>query len=160
MLLFLYWHWHFKLFSVDISWQVITQSWFKFIGSKNPLCFYTNVSSLNKLVEHVNFTDCLKIWPKDYQDTNQRKKLEEWISTRACDVMCISKILISKLDSFKASNKNIKKFQHGFKDQPVRVEVVQRFYSCGQIWYGINSLKEMLSISNCPASFGLQLDQA
>ena len=100
LILFLYWHWHFKLFSIDISWQVITQSCKLlgiFGGKKNPLCFYTNVPSLNKLEEYVNFTDCLKIWPKDYQDTNQ-KKLEKWISTRACDVMCIGKILISKLD--------------------------------------------------------------
>ena len=66
-------------------------------AKKNPLCFYTNVPSLNKLEEYVNFTDCLKIWPEDCQDTNQ-KKLEKWISTRACDVMCIGKILISKLD--------------------------------------------------------------
>ena len=96
LILYLYWHWHFKLFSVDISWQVITQSCKLlgiFEGKKNPLCFYTNVPSLNKLEEYVNFTDCLKIWPKDYQDTNQ-KKLEKWISTRACDVMCIGKILI------------------------------------------------------------------
>ena len=74
LILFLYWHWHFKLFSVDISWQVITQS-FKLFGifedKKNPLCFYTNVPSLNKLEEYVNFTGCLKIWPEDYQDTGK-----------------------------------------------------------------------------------------
>ena len=75
MLLFLYWHRHFKLFSVDTPWQVITQSC-KLLGifgsKKNPLCFYTNVPPLNKLEECVNFTDCLKIWPEDYQDTNQK----------------------------------------------------------------------------------------
>ena len=75
LILFLYCHWHFKLFSIDISWQVITQSCKLlgiFGGKKNPLCFYTNVPSLNKLEEYVNFTDCLKIWPNDYQDTNQK----------------------------------------------------------------------------------------
>ena len=164
LILFLYWHWHFKLFSVDISWQVITQSCKLlgiFEGKKNSLCFYTNVPSLNKLEEYVNFTDCLKIWPEDYQDTNQ-KKLEKWISTRACDVMCIGKILISKLDRQVSKHpiRILKKFQHSFEDQPIRMEVVQRFYLCSQIWYAINSLKETLSISNCPASFGLQLDQA
>ena len=67
MLLFLYWHRHFKLFSVDTPWQVITQSC-KLLGifgsKKNPLCFYTNVPPLNKLEEYVNFTDCLKMWPE------------------------------------------------------------------------------------------------
>ena len=157
MLLFLYWHWHFKLFSVDTPWQVITQSC-KLLGifgsKKNPLCFYTNVPPLNKLEEYVNFTDCLKIWPEDYQDTNQ-KKLEKWISTRACDVMCIGKILISKLDR-QVSKHPIRIL----KNSNIRMEAVQRFYSCSQIWYAINLLKETLSISNCPASFGLQLDQA
>ena len=80
----------------------------------------------------------------------------------ACDLMCISKNFDQQTwqTSFKASNKNIEKFQHSFEDKSIRMEVVQRFYLCSQIWYAINSLKETLSISNCPASFGLQLDQA
>ena len=134
-----------------------------FEGKKNSLCFYTNVPSLNKLEEYVNFTDCLKIWPEDYQETNQ-KKLEKWISTRACDVMCIGKILISKLDRqvskhpiriLKNSNTVLKTNPSGWK--------LSRDFTCAamQIWYAINSLKETSSISNnCPASFGLQLDQA
>ena len=41
--------------------------------------FYANVSSLNKFVRYINFTNCLKIWFKDSQDTNPKKTGEMYL---------------------------------------------------------------------------------
>ena len=60
----------------------------------------------------------------------------------------------------KATSKNIEKSQQVFQDQPIRIETVQRIYLSSQILYVINLLKGTLSILNCDAPFGLQLDQA
>ena len=60
----------------------------------------------------------------------------------------------------KATSKNIEKSQQVFQDQPIRIETVQRIYLSCQILYVINLLKGTLSILNCDAPFGLQLDQA
>ena len=60
----------------------------------------------------------------------------------------------------KATSKDMEKSPYGCGDQPLWIEILQKFYWCGQIWYAINSLKETLSISNRHAPFGLRLDQA
>ena len=41
--------------------------------------FYANVSSLNKFVRYINFTNYLKIWFKDSQDTNPKKTGEMYL---------------------------------------------------------------------------------
>ena len=54
----------------------------------------------------------------------------------------------------KATNQNIKKSPHCFKDHPLRIKIVQRFY--------FYSLKETVMIVHLELStpIGLQLDQA
>ena len=89
MLLFLYWHRYFKLFRVltylDRQSPKDVNCWEKFGSKKNLLCFYANVSSLNKFVRYINFTNCLKIWFKDSQDTNPKKTGEMYLHN---DLQC------------------------------------------------------------------------
>ena len=44
-----------------------------------------------------------------------------------------------------------------FGDQPLKIQIVQKFYLSGQEWYPINSPKETSSFSNCCVSVGLRL---
>ena len=53
-----------------------------------------------------------------------------------------------------------KKSPQSFENQPFRIEIVQKFYLCGQIQYEIIFLKETLSILNFHTPFILQIDQA
>ena len=46
------------------------------------------------------------------------------------------------------------------KKKPLRIEIVQKFYLCGQIQHEIIFLKETLSILNFHTPFILQIDQA
>ena len=80
----------------------------------------------------------------------------------ASDVMCISKLLISKLQVDRQTAKHparISKNPHAALKTNLSGLKLSRGFTCAA-GYAINSLKETLSISNCPASFGLRLDQA
>lgn len=50
---------------------------------------------------------------------------------------------------------NIENPPNGFEDQPLRIEIVQKFNLSGQIWYLINSPKETSSIYKCCTSVDL-----
>ena len=53
------------------------------------------------------------------------------------------------------------KSPQSFENQPlIRIEIVQKFYLCGQIQHEIIFLKETLSILNFHTPFILQIDQA
>lgn len=80
----------------------------------------------------------------------------------ALDVMYISKILDQQTLQInsKVTDKNIKKNPHSFEDQPLLIEIVQKFWSWGQIWDAINLLKETLSNLNCHTPFSSCLDLA
>ena len=53
-----------------------------------------------------------------------------------------------------------KKSPQSFENQPLRIEIVQKFYLCGQIEHEIIFLKETLPILNFHTPFILEIDQA
>ena len=80
----------------------------------------------------------------------------------ACDLMCISKILISKLDRQVSKHpiRILKNSNMVLKTNPSGWKLSRDFTRAARFDMRLIYLKKKLSISNCPASFGLQLDQA
>lgn len=104
------------------------------LWEQKRLRLYESVASLDELIGYETFKDGLKIWFEGSQDTNL-KTAWGFSVFRNCSIAMVShvtricKILITKLDrDHKATNRNIEKAPHGLEDQPLRIEIVLKFY--------------------------------